>query len=94
MYLWVLVLLANSAVETIKMSIEAADRFGGHKAECLFGPRMVYAAVGRDEILIRARTRIGVAHIKINIWARNLFARVTRTDWDRDTERQAERDSC
>lgn len=52
------VLLANSAVETIKMSMEAADRFGGHKAECLFGPRMVYAAVGWDEILIRAQLEL------------------------------------
>lgn len=58
-YLWVRELLVNSPVETIKMSMEAADRFGGHKAECLFGPRMVYAAVGWDEILTRPDSNWG-----------------------------------
>lgn len=57
--LWVRELLVNSPVETIKMSMEAADRFGGHKAECLFGRRIVYAAVGWDEIHTRPDSNWG-----------------------------------
>lgn len=66
--------------------MEAADRFGGHKAECLFGPAWFMLRLGGTKFLL-GPTQIGVADIKINIWVRNLFAGVTRTDWDRETGR-------